>query len=167
LKLCADLNIKHSFSSSYYPQGNGLVESANKKLIKILKTIINDKPRQWHLNLTYALWADRTTAKSSIGTTPFQLLFGHQVVFPIELKLTSFRLAFQQEELEESPLKDRFHTLLALDEKRNHDLQNIEKRQHTVKKYFDKRAKNMIFQVGQKVLLWDSAHADKGKNTKF
>jgi len=36
-----------------------------------------------------------------------------------------------------------------------------------VKKYFDKRAKNIIFQVGQKVLLWDLAHADKGKHTKF
>jgi len=76
LKFCADLNIKHSFSYSYYPHGNGLAESMNKQLIKILKKIIEDKPRQWHLNLTYALWADRTTAKSSIGTTPFQLRFG-------------------------------------------------------------------------------------------
>jgi len=49
-----------------------------------------DKPRQWHLNLTYALWADRTTAKVSIGTSPFQLLFGQQAVLPIELQLTSF-----------------------------------------------------------------------------
>jgi len=71
LKLCLDLNIKHYFSSTYYPQVNGLAESTNKQLIKILKKIINDKPRQWHLNLTYALSADRKTAKSSIGTSPF------------------------------------------------------------------------------------------------
>jgi len=66
----------------------------------ILKKIILDKPHQWHLNLTYAFWADRTTAKSSIGTSPFQLLFGKHVVLPIELQLTSLRLAFQQDELE-------------------------------------------------------------------
>lgn len=66
------------------------------------------------LNLSYALWEDRTTTKSSIGTTPFQFLFGQQVVLPIELQLTSFRLVFQQEELEESHLKNIFHTLLAL-----------------------------------------------------
>lgn len=95
------------------------------------------------------------------------MLFGQQVVLPIELQLTSFRLAFQRDELEESALKDRFHTLLALDEQRDYALWNIEKRQHTVKKYFDKRAKNDSFQVGQKILLWDSAHVDKGKHTKF
>lgn len=167
LKFCVDLNIKHSFSSSYYPQGNGLVESMNKKLIKILKNIIEDKPRQCHLNLTYALWEDRTTTKSSIGTTPFQLLFGQQVVLPIELQLTSFRLDFQQGELEEPPLKNKFYTLLAIDEQRNHSLHTIEKRQRTVKKYFDRKSKNTTFQVGQKVLLWDSAHADKGKHNKL
>jgi len=64
-------------------------------------------------------------------------------------------------------LKDRFHTLLALDEQINHALQNIEKRHHMVKKYFDKRAKSATFQVGHKLLLWDSTHVDKGNNTKF
>lgn len=68
-----------------------------------------------------------TTSKSSIGTTLVQLLFGEKVVLPIEVKLTSFRLAFQHGELEETPLKDKFYTLLALDEQRNHALQNIEK----------------------------------------
>lgn len=34
----------------------------------------------------------------------------------------SFWLAFQQDELEESALKDRYHTLLALDEQRDYAL---------------------------------------------
>ena len=95
------------------------------------------------------------------------MLFGQQAVLPIKLQLTSFRLAFQQDELEESALKDRYHTLLALDEQRDYALRNIEKRQQTVKKHFDKKAKADSFQVGQKVLLWDSAHAEKGRHTKF
>jgi hypothetical protein len=37
--------VKHFTSSTYYPQGNGQVESTNKNLVKILKRIINDKPR--------------------------------------------------------------------------------------------------------------------------
>jgi transposase InsO family protein len=57
--------VKHFTSSAYYPQGNGQAESTNKNLVKILKRIIEDKPRQWHTLLTYALWADRTTTKSS------------------------------------------------------------------------------------------------------
>lgn len=52
LKFCANLNIKYLFSSSYYPQGNGLEKFTNKQFIKIIKKIIEDKPRQLHLNLT-------------------------------------------------------------------------------------------------------------------
>ena len=76
VKFCVDLNTKHYFSCYYYPQGNGFVEYTNKKLIKILKKITEDKSCQWHLNFPYALWADRTTVKSSTATTPFQFLFG-------------------------------------------------------------------------------------------
>lgn len=51
-------NIKHSFSSSYYPQGNELVELTNKQLINILKKITNEKPQQWHTLLPYELWPE-------------------------------------------------------------------------------------------------------------
>ena len=57
-------------------------------------------------------------------------------------------MAFQQDELEETALKDRYHTLLALDEQRDYALRNIEKRQQAVKKYFDKKAKSDSFKVG-------------------
>jgi len=35
-------NIKFKYSTNYYPSGNGLVESTNKNLIKIIKKIVND-----------------------------------------------------------------------------------------------------------------------------
>jgi hypothetical protein len=46
-------------------------------------------------------------------------------------------------------------------------LENIKRRQQTVKKYFNKRAKVVKFKVNEKDLLWDSAHADKGRHSKF
>jgi hypothetical protein len=64
-------------------------------MIKILKKIINDKPRQWHTLLTFSLWEDHTTTKTNTGLTPFQLVYGQEVVMPIELELTSLRLALQ------------------------------------------------------------------------
>jgi hypothetical protein len=62
--------MKHFTSSTYYPQRNKQAESMNKKLIEILKRIINDKPCQWHTLLTYTLWENRTTTNMS-GHTPF------------------------------------------------------------------------------------------------
>jgi transposase InsO family protein len=35
-KICSDYNITLGNSKSYYPQGNGLVESSNKSLVRII-----------------------------------------------------------------------------------------------------------------------------------
>jgi hypothetical protein len=88
----AKLGVKHFTSSTYYPQGNGQVESTNKNLVRIFKRLIDDKPHQWHSLLTYTLWEDRTTTKVSIGCTPFQLVYGQDTILPTELELSSLRL---------------------------------------------------------------------------
>jgi hypothetical protein len=58
--------IKLKYSASYYPQGNGLAESTNKNLIKIIKRTVSENHKNWHNALYKALWADRVTLKSSI-----------------------------------------------------------------------------------------------------
>jgi hypothetical protein len=59
------------------------------------------------------------------------------------------------------------NSLFALEEQINHVLENLKKRQQTVKKYFDKKAKSVIFRVDEKVFLWNSAHANKGKHSNI
>jgi hypothetical protein len=76
-------------------------------------------------------------------------------------------LPLHGEELNSMDIPQRLHALLALQEKMSYALQNINKRQHIVKKYFDKRAKLTTSATNEKVLLWDSAHVDKGKHSKF
>jgi hypothetical protein len=56
---------------------------------------------------------------------------------------------------------------LALEEKRVFSLENIKRRQQNVRKYFNKSAKVVRFKVNEKVLLWDSAHDDRGRHSKF
>jgi len=85
----------------------------------------------------------------------------------VELELTSLRLALQVEELNSTHIPQRIHALLALEDQRSFDLEILKKRQHSIKKYFDKREKSTTFVVDEKVLLWDSVHADKGKHLKF
>jgi hypothetical protein len=47
------------------------------------------------------------------------------------------------------------------------DLDNIKRIQQTIKKYFNKSVKTVKFKVNEKVLIRDSAHADKGRHSKF
>ena len=49
--------------------------------------------------LKYALWVDRITIKKAIGTSPFQLVYGSDVVFPIQLGIPVMK--FLQDSQEE------------------------------------------------------------------
>lgn len=48
-------NVVLSHSTTYYPQGNGLAESSNKSLIKIIKKLLEENKRSWDTYLKYAL----------------------------------------------------------------------------------------------------------------
>ena len=79
--------VVHKKSTPYYPQANGLADSMNKTLQKILKKIVNEHQTDWDEKLHIALWAYRTTFETSFGSTPFRLAFGMEVVMPIEFQV--------------------------------------------------------------------------------
>jgi len=81
--MCDLMGIKLIHSTSYYRQGNGLAKSSNKILIRIIKELLEDNKKNWDSKLKYALWADRVTIKKSTRNSPFKLVYGTEVVFPI------------------------------------------------------------------------------------
>jgi hypothetical protein len=91
-KFCNDYNINLGHSTSYYPQGNGLAESSNNILTRIIKILLQDNKRDWHKNLIHALWVDRITPKISISTSPFRLVYGIEEIFPTTLGFPVMKL---------------------------------------------------------------------------
>ena len=79
-----NFSIKHHRSSPYQPQMNGVVESVNKNLIKILKKMA-ETHKDWHDKFPYALWAYRTSVRTSTGATPYSLVYGMEAVLTIEV----------------------------------------------------------------------------------
>ena len=94
---CEQFKISLIHSTPYYPQGNGLAEYSNKILIKLIKRLLEDNKRAWDSKLQFSLWANRVTAKKFLGTSPFQLVYGTEVVFPTQLALPVAKL-FQDHE---------------------------------------------------------------------
>jgi transposase InsO family protein len=80
IDLCVIHNISLTHSMPYYPQGNGLVKSSNKTLIRIIKKLLTENKKSWDSKLNYALWVDRTNTMISLGTWPFHLVYGIYVV---------------------------------------------------------------------------------------
>ena len=45
VNVCHKYHISLNHSTSYYPQGNGLEESSNKILVRIIKKLLEDNKR--------------------------------------------------------------------------------------------------------------------------
>jgi hypothetical protein len=85
-------NIVLRHSMTYYPQGNGLAESSNKSLINIIKKLLNENKISWHVHLKYALWVNWIGTKKSISTSPFHMVYGTDLVLPINIALPVMKL---------------------------------------------------------------------------
>eukprot|EP00253_Pinus_taeda_P024079 PITA_24079 len=83
---------KLKYSANYYPRGNGLAESTNKNILKIIKRTIEQNHKNWNKSLVFALWADRITQKASIGTSPFNLVYGKEAILSTNLAFPSLAL---------------------------------------------------------------------------
>ncbi|RVW20218.1 Retrovirus-related Pol polyprotein from transposon 297 [Vitis vinifera] len=87
-------NIRHHRSSAYRPQTNEVVEAANKNIKRILRKMV-ETSRDWSEKLHFALWAYRTSFRTSIGATPYSLVYGIEVVLPVETEMGSLRVALE------------------------------------------------------------------------
>jgi len=92
---CKKFHITQTFSSVYYPQGNGQVEATNKILKSILSKTWDKYKRDWHEQLPYALFSYRTYVRIATGATPFSLVYGDEAIFPLELEIPSLKISLQ------------------------------------------------------------------------
>ena len=160
---------KLKYSTNYYLQGNGLAESTNKNLIRIIKRTVDQNQKNWHKALINALWADRITKKASIDTSPFNLVYGKEVVLPTHLVIPSLSLIQYIDEVPTSSIQLRQMEIIKLEERREQANKTHAHHQALIKSSFDSNimTKKKKIQMGDLVLKWDKAHEEKGKHTKF
>eukprot|EP00253_Pinus_taeda_P005486 PITA_05486 len=110
----------------------------------------------------------RITQKASIGTSPFNLVYGKEEVLPTNLALPSLALVQFIEERPSSSIQLRHDQILKLEEEREKAKITHDKHQQIIKLSFDSDSpSSKQLQVGDLVLKWDKAHEDKGKHTNF
>jgi hypothetical protein len=159
-------NIILGHSTTYYPQGNGLTESSNKSLITIIKKVLNENKKSWHVHLKYALWANQIGTKKSINTSPFQMVYGTDIVLPINMALPVMKL-WQDEKEEPNHITRRINQLIEVQQNRMEVDERLRKYQDNMKALFDHKAKDSEFLPGNLVLKWDTRREDSAKHGKF
>ncbi|GJS96627.1 reverse transcriptase domain-containing protein [Tanacetum coccineum] len=78
--------VTHRLATAYHPQTSGQVEVSNRGLKRILERTVRENRASWSDKLDDALWAFGTAFKTSIGCTPYKLVYGMSFQLPIELE---------------------------------------------------------------------------------
>ena len=74
--------LRHTTSTTYYPQGNGQAESTNKVIVTMLQKLVNDNHTDWNIQLYTMLFSYWTTYKVATGYSPFELVYGFLPLMP-------------------------------------------------------------------------------------
>nr|GEU40776.1 reverse transcriptase domain-containing protein [Tanacetum cinerariifolium] len=80
------LNLVSTHATTYHPKKSGQVEVSNRGLKRILKRTVGENCASWLDKLDDTLRAFQTAYKTSIGYTPYQLVYGKACQLLIELE---------------------------------------------------------------------------------
>jgi hypothetical protein len=109
----------------------------------------------WKDKLFGALWAYRTTSKTPLGMSPYQLVYEKTCHLPVELEFKAhwaikrWNMDFEAVEKKKLPLSE-------LEEWRKKAYHNAKLYKERIKRWYDKRSKKKEFKPGDKVLLFNS-----------
>ncbi|GJT80174.1 reverse transcriptase domain-containing protein [Tanacetum coccineum] len=148
--------VTHRLSTAYHPQTSGQVEVSNRGLKRILERSIGENCTSWSDKLDDALWAFRTANKTPIGCTPYKLVYGIACHLPIKLEHKAY-WALKHTNFDIKTAGDhRKVQLNELNELRDHAYENSLIYKEKTKRIHDSKIKNRVFNVGDRVLLFNS-----------
>ncbi|GJV15343.1 reverse transcriptase domain-containing protein [Tanacetum coccineum] len=170
-KVMSKYGVTHRLSTAYHPQTSGQVEVTNRGLKRILERTVGENRASWSDKLDDALWAFRTAYKTPIGCTPYKLVYGKSCHLPVELEHKAY-WALKHANFDLKTAGDyRKLQLNELHELRDQAYENSLIYKEKTKRIHDAKIKNRVFNVGDRVLLFNSrlkifSGTDKTKITR-
>nr|GEY76945.1 reverse transcriptase domain-containing protein [Tanacetum cinerariifolium] len=155
-RVMAKYGVTHRLSTAYHPQTSGQVEVTNRGLKPILERTVGENCTSWSDKLEDALWAFRTAFKTSVGCTPYRLVYGKACHLPLELEHKAY-WALKHTNFDLKTTGDHQKLQLnELNELRDQAYENSLIYKERTKKLHDDKIKNRISNVGDQVLLFNS-----------
>jgi hypothetical protein len=134
-----------TMSTAYHPQTDGQTERANRTLEDMLRHYIDTTTQDdWDDHLPALEFAYNNSQQASTGHTPFVLAYGQRPRLPLEDALKSLTNCANPTAAQRSETFTK-----QLDSAIDH----LKKAQERQKKYADQHRREMVFKVGDKVLL--------------
>ena len=113
-----------------------------------------------------ALWAYRTSFRTSLGFTPFHLVHGQEALLPIEVELSSLRVLLRSQKKPKEVMKERLLDLERLTLSREDAILHYAKHAEKRRKTFNIKLASKSIMEGSLVLRYNNRF-DYNKSDKF
>ena len=120
----------------------------------MLHHVIKDRPKQWHKLLPYVLWCIRESRNETLGTSPYQMVYGRLPSNPLNILVENWTgVDNLPATLGKSPTE--FLEELQRNLKAIHDLagDHADREQRRYVTQYNARSRDKHFQVGQQVIV--------------
>ena len=78
-----EMGIQNDYSTAYHPESQGALERFHQTLKSMLKKYCLQYTKDWDDGVHFVLFAAREAVQESLGFSPFELVFGHNVRGPL------------------------------------------------------------------------------------
>ncbi|TWW59234.1 Retrovirus-related Pol polyprotein from transposon 17.6 [Takifugu flavidus] len=145
------LGIKHITSSPYHPESQGALERFHQTMKTMLKKCCFESQKDWDDAVPFVLFAAREAVQESLGFSPAELVFGHEVRGPLKLLKEQFLLPRGGEgcSIPEYVLRLRERLQRACTLAKS----SLASSQKKMKRRYDQKAVPPSFQPGDRVLI--------------
>ena len=150
-EMCTYLQIEKTRTTSLRPQANGSVERFNKTLVNMLSMYCQRDQTKWDEYLQQVMMAYRASVNSSTGKTPNMMVFGREVVLPMQAVIG--KPGGDEEAIDPCDYLSKVQTGI----QKAHDVAraNLKKAANYQKRYYDtnsRKARQRHLEAGQ--LVW-------------
>ena len=137
------LNIHHIRTSVCNPKSNSKVERFHRTLHNVLAKRLQDGLDTWDLHLNQVLAAIRFSISEATEYSPYYLLYGRDVVLPID-NLLRPRRKYQGEDMHQITLQEQHKAFMLVHGR-------LRKQQRKQDKYANKNRKDVSYKIGDPV----------------
>ena len=140
--------ITHVFSSPYHPESQGALERWHSTFKSSLHKYCLDNASKWDVNIPLVLFALRAAPSESLGFSPFEMVFGHNVRGPLDVIRDHWEGVSEKKNLLAyvSDFKEKLREICDW-------ANNLLQAQHKMKLRYDVKSKNREFKEGDLVLV--------------
>nr|GEY81779.1 reverse transcriptase domain-containing protein [Tanacetum cinerariifolium] len=148
--------VTHRLATPYHLQTSGQVEVSNCGLKRILERAIGENRTSWSDKLDDALWLFRTAYKTPIECTSYKLVYEKACHFPVELEHKAY-WALKHANFDLKTARDHKKIQInKLNELYDQAYENSLIYKEKTKRIHDSKIKNRVFNIGDRVLLFNS-----------